>query len=104
MFVDDLHRCLPDKAIQVLEAIKLFLDEQNCIFVIGIDQYMIAYGIEAIYKEIGNKVSIDGMQYLEKLVQLPFHIPPVGQSDADYFVRSLEVPSGRMKNVQKCLQ
>jgi predicted KAP-like P-loop ATPase len=46
VFVDDLDRCLPEKAIEVLEAIKLFLDVENCVFVLGLDQDVIARGIE----------------------------------------------------------
>ena len=38
IFVDDLDRCMPEKAIEVLEAIKLFLDVEGCVFVLGIDQ------------------------------------------------------------------
>jgi predicted KAP-like P-loop ATPase len=32
VIIDDLDRCLPEKAIQVLEAIKLFLDVKGCVF------------------------------------------------------------------------
>ncbi|MEA3349445.1 MAG: P-loop NTPase fold protein, partial [Chloroflexota bacterium] len=37
VFVDDLDRCLPEKAVEVLEAIKLFLDVPGCVFVLGLD-------------------------------------------------------------------
>jgi hypothetical protein len=37
VFVDDLDRCLPEKTIEVLEAIKLFLDVPGCVFLLGID-------------------------------------------------------------------
>jgi hypothetical protein len=37
VFVDDLDRCLPEKTVQVLEAIKLFLDKHGCLFVLGAD-------------------------------------------------------------------
>ena len=38
VFVDDLDRCLPEKAIEVLEAIKLFLEVPGVVFVLGMDQ------------------------------------------------------------------
>ena len=38
VFVDDLDRCLPEKSVEVLEAIKLFLDVKGCIFLLGLDQ------------------------------------------------------------------
>jgi predicted KAP-like P-loop ATPase len=83
VFVDDLDRCLPEKAIGVLEAIKLFLDVENCIFVLGLDQEVIARGIEMKYKELGAKqdnensqhFTVEGVRYLEKIIQLPFIIP-----------------------------
>ncbi len=98
VFVDDLDRCLPEKAIEVLEAIKLFLDAENCIFVLGLDQEVIARGIEMKYKEFGakqdgdtsqQKFTIEGVRYLEKIIQLPFIIPPVEQTDMGDFVHGL---------------
>ena len=38
VFVDDLDRCLPEKAIEILEAIKLFLHVPQTIFVLGMDR------------------------------------------------------------------
>lgn len=97
VFVDDLDRCLPEKAIEVLEVIKLFLDVENCVFVLGLDQEVIARGIEMKYKEFGakqdgdkeQKFTIEGVRYLEKIIQLPFQIPPVEQSDMGDFVHGL---------------
>jgi predicted KAP-like P-loop ATPase len=89
VFVDDLDRCLPEKAIGVLEAIMRFLDVENCVFVLGLDQEVIARGIEMKYKELGAKqekdnqqhFTIEGVRYLEKIIQLPFQIPPVEQAN-----------------------
>jgi predicted KAP-like P-loop ATPase len=38
VFVDDLDRCLPQGALEVLEAMKLFFDLEGFIFVVGLDQ------------------------------------------------------------------
>ncbi|MBN1452059.1 MAG: hypothetical protein JW963_13670 [Anaerolineales bacterium] len=97
VFVDDLDRCLPEKAIEVLEAIKLFVDATGCVFVLGLDQDVIARGIEMKYKELGEKkdaegqghFTIEGIRYLEKIIQLPFKIPPVEQTDMGDFVHGL---------------
>jgi predicted KAP-like P-loop ATPase len=97
VFVDDLDRCLPEKAIEVLEAIKLFLDAENCIFVLGLDQEVIARGIEMKYKELGSKqdgdnqqhFTIEGVRYLEKIIQLPFQIPQIESQDMSDFVHGL---------------
>lgn len=95
VFVDDLDRCLPEKAIEVLEAIKLFLDVEHCVFMLGLDQEVIARGIEMKYKEFGAKegegasFTIEGVRYLEKIIQLPFQIPQVEKNDMGDFVTGL---------------
>ncbi len=45
VFIDDLDRCLPEKTIEILEVIKLFLDVPKCIFVIGVEKEAIERGI-----------------------------------------------------------
>jgi formylglycine-generating enzyme required for sulfatase activity len=95
VFVDDLDRCLPEKAIEVLEAIKLFVDAPGCVFLLGLDAEVIARGVELRYHDYfkdgdSQKTNpIDGAKYLEKIIQLPFQIPPVEHSDMQDFVGGL---------------
>jgi formylglycine-generating enzyme required for sulfatase activity len=95
VFVDDLDRCLPEKAIEVLEAIKLFVDAPRCVFILGLDHEVIARGVEIRYKDFvkdpgsGKTSPIDGAKYLEKIIQLPFTIPPVEREDMEEFVTGL---------------
>lgn len=96
VFVDDLDRCLPEKAIQVLEAIKLFLDVRGCIFVLGLDQSVVTQGIKVKYREflVDEKdadriIPIDGANYLEKIIQLPFRLPKIEPRDMKPFVSAL---------------
>ena len=70
VFIDDLDRCLPDRAIQLLEAIKNFLTVPKCVFVLGVDDQVIAKGITNKY----GKGLIDGQSYLEKMITLPFRV------------------------------
>jgi hypothetical protein len=79
VFVDDLDRCLPENAIQVLEAIKLYLDRTNVTFVIGAERAVIEEGIRERYK--GN-VRLSAKEYLEKIVQLPFVMRGLSQDAA----------------------
>jgi len=100
VFVDDLDRCLPEKAIDVLEAIKLFLDVSGCIFVLGLDQDVVARGIKVKYRDFAveesgegePQIPIDGVAYLQKIIQLPFLLPPIESDDMESFVETL-VPS-----------
>jgi hypothetical protein len=73
-FVDDLDRCLPDKTIELLEQIKLFLDHPRCVFVLGLDARAVTEAVRTVkaYKdpEIAER-------YLEKMIQCAFDLPPV---------------------------
>lgn len=84
VFVDDLDRCLPEKAIDVLEAIKLFLDVPGCIFVLGLDQDAIVDAIQARYGGPGK-----AQQYLEKIIQIPFMLPKIETARMRDFIKSL---------------
>ena len=41
VFVDDLDRCLPKKTVQVLEAIKLFLDLEHTFILLAVDKEVV---------------------------------------------------------------
>lgn len=100
VFVDDLDRCLPEKAVEVLEAIKLFLDVPGCVFVLGLDREVVARGIEIHYRELWQRgdeeagerrrrFTIEGTRYLEKIIQVPFQIPPIEAEVMGDFVSGL---------------
>lgn len=100
VIIDDLDRCLPEKAIQVLEAIKLFLDVEGCIFLLAVDRDILEKAIAVKYKEmLAIAKSIDtkpnqlgallGENYFEKIVQLPVTLPPLSISQIKDFVIKL---------------
>jgi energy-coupling factor transporter ATP-binding protein EcfA2 len=74
VFIDDLDRCLPENAITVLESLKLFIGDANCIFVLGMDHSIVEAGIKTRY---GKNAPIAGRDYLDKIIQVPFFLPPV---------------------------
>ncbi|WP_299621028.1 P-loop NTPase fold protein [Pelagibius sp.] len=86
VFVDDLDRCTPDNCIMVLEAIKLFFDLQECVFILGIDREVVQRGIEQKYKD---SIGIHGQDYLDKLIQLPFSLPPIQPKTFKRFVETM---------------
>lgn len=93
VFIDDLDRCLPDKAIEILEAVKLFLDVPGCIFVLGLDQDVVSQGIKMRYQDWAANSDknelLDGSKYLEKLIQLPFILPTIDPGAMETFIASL---------------
>jgi len=72
VFLDDIDRCLPDKAITILESIKLYLDRGPLVFVVGADREVIETAIQRRY---GTSVDYHGRKYLEKIVHVSFPLP-----------------------------
>lgn len=88
VFVDDLDRCFPARALALLEGIKLVLSQPGFVFVLGLDRRTISGYVTDRYKKA---VGIDGDQYLDKLFQLPFQIPdysPLLPTFADGLIRT----------------
>lgn len=86
IIIDDLDRCLPENAIQVLEAIKLFLAQENCIFVLGVEKRGIEEAITLRYKD---NPQMSGIKYLEKIVQLPFFLPQPKPINIENYAKKL---------------
>lgn len=91
IFVDDLDRCLPEAAVEVLEAIKLFLDVPGIVFVLGVDQSVLEEGIRVRYgQRYGREMeALDGARYLEKIIQIPLNLPQLQSRDIEGYVTDL---------------
>lgn len=89
VFIDDLDRCLPEKALDILEAIKLFLNVPQTVFVIGTDVKVIENGLIQKY---GDKSEAFAKNYLDKIIQVPFRIPPLSKEDiTEHFIPMLQI-------------
>ena len=71
VFIDDLDRCAPDKVLEVLESIKIFLGIRGFIYVLGLNPVVINNCITKKYTDLG----IQGSDYIKKIIQIPFRIP-----------------------------
>lgn len=87
--IDDLDRCLPENTVKMLESIKLFLDIENCAFVMAVDREIVELGVEHHYKayrEFNQELPITGNEYLEKMITLPFSLPFIQKEDIRTFI------------------
>jgi|GEM_PF-1894658 len=76
VFIDDLDRCFPEKAVHLLESIKLVLAQPGFVFVLAVDQQVIQAYLNKRYKDdYGLHKYTHGQSYLDKIIQLPFAIP-----------------------------
>ena len=95
VLIDDLDRCLPSTAIETLEAIRLFLFVPKTAFVIGADEAMIEYAVRQHFPDlpIASGPLPYARNYLEKLIQIPLRIPPLGTQETRCYVTLLLVQS-----------
>ncbi len=83
IFVDDLDRLQPEKAVEMLEVMKVFLDCKSCVFVLAVDYAVVSQGIK---NKFGDSVSDEkGKSFFDKIIQLPFKMP-VGLYNLDKFI------------------
>jgi hypothetical protein len=85
VFVDDLDRCMPDVALDLLEAIKIVLADFPWIFLVAADQELISRGLRLRYRDHADDLSLPaeregletkGREYFEKIIQLHITVPP----------------------------
>ena len=91
VLIDDLDRCLPDTAIETLEAIRLFVFTARTAFVVAADEAMIEYAVRKHFPDLPESTGPRdyARNYLEKLIQVPFRIPALGETETRIYVTLL---------------
>ena len=79
--IDELDRCRPTFAIELLERVKHILDVPNMVFVLGINRDELCKSLKSLYGEI------DADVYLRRFFDMEFILPEVG---AEQFSRALD--------------
>jgi hypothetical protein len=95
VFVDDVDRCTPGKAAELIEAINMFLsgDYARCYFVIGMDAQVVATSLDVANEKLSEKLkhfsSSMGWCFMEKFIQFPFMIPNLSEPQQAEFIETL---------------
>jgi len=91
VLIDDLDRCLPDTAIETLEAVRLFVFTARTAFVVAADEAMIEYAVRKHFPDLPDTTGPQtyARNYLEKLIQVPFRIPSLGETETKIYVTLL---------------
>ena len=97
VMIDDLDRCEPEKAVEVLQAVNQLLDFDAFVVCLGIDARVITAAVEAHYDQLLGEAGASGYEYLDKIVQIPFRIPTPTPAEIESFLAAqmpirLEVP------------
>jgi hypothetical protein len=115
ILIDDLDRCTPERIVENLEAIKLFLNVKQTAFIISADPRIVRHAIAIRYKDV-NIVSADNEgeiseystndligDYIEKLIQVPYYLPKLSPSEIETYMSLLfcskELDKGTMQKV-----
>ena len=87
--IDELDRCRPSYAVELLEIAKHFFSVDNIVFVLAIDKTQLAHAIKAIY---GGE--FDSIGYLRRFVDLDFRLP---SPDRKTFMTQLMKQTGLLR-------
>lgn len=97
VLVDDLDRCSPERIIENLEAIKLFLNVPATAFVIGADPRIVRHAVAYRYRDAFTQRAGEGASlaadadrlvtdYLEKLLQITYRLPRLSPSEIETYL------------------
>jgi len=78
LIVDDLDRCPPAVVVKVIETLQLLVKTELFVAVLAIDPRYVCLSLEQHYEGILYRdTAPTGMDFLEKIVQIPFRLPRV---------------------------
>ncbi|MEA3311022.1 MAG: P-loop NTPase fold protein [candidate division WOR-3 bacterium] len=92
VLLDDLDRCLPDEAFELLQTLRIFFDSKRVIFLIAMDESVIKCAIQSRF---GKDSGVNGQWYLEKLLDRKYRIPfPTPAQLNSFFYKKYEELTG----------
>lgn len=105
VFVDDLDRCLPENALDVLESMKLFFDLPGFVFVVGLDEDVVERAIRTKFASLDDFAQTRkaghpefaasqasqrlAREYVKKIFQLPYSLPTMLPQQLDELLESM---------------
>lgn len=105
VLIDDLDRCLDGTVVDVLEAIRLFLQVSSTAFVIAANREIVQAAIERRYPTLREGGTSIGRDYLEKVIQIEITVPPLAQAEAETYLNllfaDLHLTSDEMDKIRK---
>lgn len=87
--IDELDRCRPSYAVELLEIAKHFFSVDNIVFVLAIDKSQLSHAIKAIYGS-----NFDAIGYLRRFIDLDFRLPV---PDREAFMTQLLKQTGLLR-------
>ena len=73
VFIDDLDRLVPVRAVELLEVMKVFLDVPGCVFVLACDYQVVMKGLTEKFGV--SEAQLSGKSFFDKIIQVPYCMP-----------------------------
>ena len=95
ILIDDIDRCSPERVIENLEAVKLFLNVERTAFVVAADRRIVENAIRIRYSKLFSgerEAPIEQdlvTDYLEKLIQVPYTLPKLAPHEVRSYMSLL---------------
>lgn len=83
VFIDDIDRLDKNEIYTILKLIKLNANFNHFVFIIALDSEHVAKAIKDRY---GEEIE-DGYLFLEKIINIPIHLPRIENDDLNYFFK-----------------
>ena len=88
IFIDDLDRIRPGRALELLEVIKNFIDVPGCVFVMTLNYEVVQRGM---LEKLGQDLQkTSGKAFFDKIIQLPFVVPTTSYELDEYIIDLLD--------------
>ena len=77
IIIDNISRLYPKEIRQIFQIVKSMGDYANTVYLLAFDKPQVVRALDSI------DVKYSGEEFVEKIVQLPFEIPPISQQDLE---------------------
>lgn len=92
-FLDELDRCMPEQVVQVLSAVKHFLDQPFCVFVVAADRDVVERALKDLPQATPMTVEApyysSASEFIDKVFQHQLALPPLRMRRLNHFAREL---------------
>lgn len=102
IFIDDLDRLRPAKAVEVMEVLKTLLDVPRCVFVLAIDFAVVAQGVREKYGDAMDLAKANA--FFDKIIQVPFTMPTASYDTARLVSDTLRLEPDEHATVQELME
>lgn len=75
-FVDELDRCRPNYAIELLERIKHLFNVNGIVFILALDRQQLSHSVKSLYG-----IGMDAEGYLRRFIDLDYQLPNPSSED-----------------------